>query len=327
MEKGKLRIDITSNSEFLASILPIEIRDANHRQVVVNPEHRTFELDPGLYSVRAVLNDGRLNEQYVKVAEGKTESLKFQLTKGDTPLEGTATANAPPARILELVGAEHTSTDGNRMIFVPTEPLTGVPQVTLEAADHRYTLSLPVNPMANYPENSCEIRVVSPTRGGVHIAVQLAPERMVASTLERMVEAGHVEQYSGLAEQGSEMLAEKYRDPVGAALGGLVLHRLSKLEHLQSWVENLARDFAWLPDGKVLLAALLRYQEPARGLEVLLEAAERRMVFSDGLSLTLELLRRWPDPASQTRREGILDSLSHQVSTTLWGEVVLQQKV
>ena len=44
---------------------------------------------------------------------------------------------------------------------------------------------------------------------------------------------------------------------IAVALGGLTLHRYGRLRERQDWIENLARDFAWIPDGRILLAALL----------------------------------------------------------------------
>lgn len=112
-------------------------------------------------------------------------------------------------------------------------------------------------------------------------------------------------------------------DPPGAALGGYILHQAGQLQEKQGWVENLARDFQWLPDGRILLAALLRRDsssaEQNRGLGLLLSATENRPLFTDGLSLGMELLRRWPDEASRGQRFERLDYLAGLSAGTDWG--------
>jgi len=132
---------------------------------------------------------------------------------------------------------------------------------------------------------------------------------------------------SDILDQASDLLLEKYFDPPGAALGGLTLYRIDLLTKLRSWIENLSRDFMWLPDGSILLAALLRQSsdlsERRRGLSLLLSAAGQRPMYTDGLSLALELLRRWPDDPSRLQRQELVERLAIYAAYADWNAISL----
>lgn len=125
--------------------------------------------------------------------------------------------------------------------------------------------------------------------------IELPAARRVTRALHGMIESGKLGPAIELADHSAALLASKYQDPIGAAYGGLMLQRFGALDRHADWVENLARDFAWLPDGQILLAAVLARRDPARGLAALLDATRTPCtVFSDAFSLALSLLRRWP---------------------------------
>ncbi len=125
--------------------------------------------------------------------------------------------------------------------------------------------------------------------------IELPPARRVTNALRGMIDSGKLGAAIELADRSTELLAYKYSDPIAAAYGGLMLQRFGALDRHAAWIENLARDFAWLPDGRILLAAVLARREPARGREVLLDVTRSPFtVFSDAFSLAVSLLRRWP---------------------------------
>jgi hypothetical protein len=130
-----------------------------------------------------------------------------------------------------------------------------------------------------------------------------------------------------LLDQAAELLLGKYLDPAAATLGGLTLHRFGRLRERQGWIENLARDFAWIPDGRTLLAALLMYdadeREQARGLDLLVGAAEARPLYTDGLALATDLLRRWPGEHRSDERAERLERLAAYACVTDWDSVPL----
>jgi hypothetical protein len=78
------------------------------------------------------------------------------------------------------------------------------------------------------------------------------------------------------------LLAEKYSDPTGAALGALILYKVGRLGGWTGWVENLVRDFEWLPDGKILLANLLfdRKERTELALQLALRASRQTILYN-----------------------------------------------
>jgi hypothetical protein len=157
-------------------------------------------------------------------------------------------------------------------------------------------------------------------------------ERRVTRARVGMFEGGHVKVALELAKEGAELLASKYQDPTSAAYGGLMLYRYGRLRDQADWVENLARDFEWLPDGRVLLSAMLaqsvNLRDQERGLETLLDVTKQPlMVFSEAFSLALKLLRRWPGNPWEAKRDERLETLApfaarydyeSQLSTLRW---------
>jgi hypothetical protein len=93
-----------------------------------------------------------------------------------------------------------------------------------------------------------------------------------------------------------------------------MLYRFGALDAYAAWVENLAHAFAWLVDGRILLAAVLARSssqaERDRGFDVLLRAVEQPWtVFSEAFSLALSLLRRWPEESMRPRARESLAAL------------------
>jgi hypothetical protein len=94
-----------------------------------------------------------------------------------------------------------------------------------------------------------------------------------------------------------------------------------------SWVENLARSFDWLPDGKVIFARLLYDNESDRSqaLQLAIQASAQRMLYSESYSILLDLLRRWPEATDDMARRQAVDRLASQSSYMDWGSICLSQ--
>lgn len=101
----------------------------------------------------------------------------------------------------------------------------------------------------------------------------------------------------GSLDSALEMLFNKYKNPLGAAAGGYVLIGSMKRDEKQDWhrwIENLRRDFEWLPDGAIQSAWIKLKQgnlETNRGeaREALFQAYDRGFpYFSLGLQWLID---------------------------------------
>lgn len=232
-----------------------------------------------------------------------------------------------PVEIIELRSCAVERAEGASFIFVPEAPVDDTPLAVLSYGGTRVSVSLPVNPTDGYPGNACVVAVTSGAGGTNRIVTRFAEQRRVASAIDGLLRSDRFLCDSDLLDQATEALRGKYRDPPAAALGALTLHRLGRLRERAIWVENLARDFRWLPDGRVLLAAVLcrdeSRSERGRALDGLLEASGHRMMLTDGLALLLDLLRRWPDGEGEADRHGALALLARDVPGVDWDATFL----
>ena len=331
---GTLKVAVDSQSYLLGNNLPVEIRDGGHDLVGTLRGTGELALPGGLYSVSAMLGDGRLHTQTTLVNPGKEARVEFLQADGPGAAKGRTrrlrgAAIEDDGAVLESVeGATIHSQDEGRWVFVPMPGITVVPVALFTRGEQTARVSLPVNPLDGFPRNSCVVEAdVAGGRFALHTF--LAPERRVASTIEGMLLSGEVLRGAEVMRKATAMLAEKYSDPVGAALGGLLLHRIGHLEARSDWVRNLAGSFKWLPDGRILRSALLAANEDAdkrsEGLEMLLGAARQRVMFTDGFSLLLNLLRRWPYMEALDERKQLLEELSATTAGIDWRAIALTE--
>jgi hypothetical protein len=283
-----------------------------------------------LYSVEIISHLGERLSQVVSIESGEPTRADFS----DRPLgRRSATrrggypdhlrSDGPEVGEVELVGVEgcelRSEVDGRSWEFVPTPPLETVPTATFNLpAQRTAVVSLPLNPRGEYPLSACTVTYELSTR---QLITTFAPERRTSTTLGGMLRTGEFITGSRVLSEASQLLFYKYQDPPGAALGGLTLHRVGRLATRAGWVSNLARSFPWLPDGAILRAAL-DLQDPlasreGKALDALLEAAARRPMFTDALSLAMELLRRWP-PGRDAERAARLAGLARYSAGADW---------
>ncbi len=293
------------------------------------------ELPAGAYTVECALPDGSKLSQTVEVRSGDDQTVTFEHADAASPPFEPITRDLVPTRrrtrgqtrrrlpdgtdrgvpahrprIVTVTDAEHVvvgTGDGVSWAFQPAADLRDVPTADLVTASGREVrVSLPVNPTTGYPRNSCVVT----SSDDADLQIRFAPERQVASALVVILEQDELGTSTNVFTGAADALLRKYDDPAGAALGGLTLHRLGRLTEREEWVENLAASFPWLPDGQILLAALLQHdadpKQRARGLAVLLSVATQRPLYTDGLALAVDLLRRWDDdPSAGPRREAL----------------------
>jgi hypothetical protein len=238
------------------------------------------------------------------------------------------------ARLIEVNGASLFRESPGLWVFgCEMQPdLDAVPTAVIQIGDRMTRISLPINPKAGSavfnPDNSCVVKVEE-TRTGAHVHAWISPERTVANALQNALASGYVLRAAEVADEAVELLRDKYSDPIGAALGGLILHKVGRLEKRIRWVENLARDFDWLPDGKVMLAHLLQNDESAldRALELAIQASAQRMLYAESYSLLLDLLRRWKRESDREVRKQPTDELASVAPYIDWESICLSQVI
>jgi hypothetical protein len=238
----------------------------------------------------------------------------FEMAADSVQLEVESVTECEVTRQLGASGVE----------FAPKrDTLNAIPTAVVTVGNRRFEMSLPLNPKGGQP-GTCECLVAGVREHGQEsVRMSFAPERAVCVMVDGMLRNSSVHSATALFQQAAGLLFDKYKDPTGAALGGLALHGMGRLAERARWVENLAQNFPWLPEGRILRSALLvGSRDPAerRGaLSMLLSATLERPLYTDGLSLAMELLRRWPDDDdSRDIRMARLDRLADLSAYADW---------
>lgn len=355
-QEGKISVEVVSDSMFFGYHVPVEVRDSQLRLVTRSTSERQFPLQSGLYEVSAVLEDGRRYQQLVQVHDGQTVYVTFGSIENNQAPERALEAASPEipvyhrpryiqkmdaisdlgnesttgvtTQLLEVTGASLLRESRLLWVFGSQTKLDAVPTALIQYGDRKFRISLPISPEHGFPENSCVVKVEE-TRLGVHVNAWIAKERTVANALQNILASGYLIDAADVASNALELLRDKYSDPTGAALGALILYKVGRLETWMSWMENLARDFDWLPDGKVLLARLLYNNETdrERALELAMKASSQRMLYGECYSLLLDMLRRWPRSIDRDNRRQAIDRLITQAADVDWDSICLSQVI
>lgn len=353
---GQITVDLESRSVFLGRAVPIEVRDSGMRLIARADNSRTLDLPAGLYEVSAVLEDGCKHSALVQVSGGEKTPVQLAPDRDTRVIAAVAEAEgvssqhyerprftrsmasalgteaklvsegAAEAQLVAVQGASLLRETRTIRVFQCVPPANAVPTALFQVGERRLRISLPIGSGGGSTPDTCAVRIErSPT--GVHAQAWISPERTVANALQNMLSSGYVLEAARVADDAVELLRDKYQDPAGAALGALLLYKTGRLQRLESWVENLARDFAWLPDGKVLLARLRYEREAASGvaLGLALEASRQVMLFAESYSLMLDLLRRWPHAEASKTRQEALERLANDSPDIDWESTCLSQ--
>ena len=213
------------------------------------------------------------------------------------------------------------------IVRYPNRQPDTVPSALFKLGDDHYDMSLPLNQEGTRPDlRAC---AVNPVReyGRDRIRVSFLADRELCVMMDGLVRSNAASSAVEMFEAASDLVTGEYTDPVGAALGGLTLHRLGRLRQPEEWVMHLAEHYPWLPDGQILCAALLmqspKLTDRSRGLDLLLSATQNRPLYTDALSLAMELLRRWPDPEQLDMRTERLEFLAARWALADWDAVNL----
>jgi len=350
---GKLRIEVDSDSVFFGHSVPIEIRDSRMRLVEHAASEREFKLPIGLYQVSAILEDGQEHTELVKISQGDTTTTRIGpfeqeplaskvLTERPTgshrykaprftqrvetidETEMEPAAEGIEVQLLDVQGAKMVRDTRTLWIFECEDAVDSVPAATVKVGDTTTVVSLPTSPGGGPTPNLCAVRVEKTTTG-VRATSWISPERTVANALQNMLASGRLPHAAQMADEATELLRDKYSDPTGATLGALILHKVGRLNRLQSWVENLVNDFGWIPDAKILLAVMLfdDRSDLAGALELATQASQQRILYAECYSILLDLLRRWPEEYEWELRVPSLMALTEQSSYVDWESICL----
>lgn len=365
---GSVSVSVESESHYFGYAVPIEIRDAS-MQLIKRGPFRSLDLPAGLYQVSAVLEDGREHSRLVQVRGGANTVVRFgtrrpastgPVSKVDTaalPTAGSAMtfakssvlqqrsmrfteradaedgpaaaeeAGTTPASLVDVQGAHLKRQTSTLWIFECAPMVTAVSTATMQVGKRRWSISLPTSPSMGAP-NLCAVRV-DPAPSGAHVTAWVSSERTVANALQNMLASGQLASAATMADEATRLLRDKYEDPTGATLGALILRRVGRLSRYESWMENLARDFAWIPDGKILLASLLfeRRSDLDRAHGLALQAAKQRILYTESYSILLDLLRRWPREADRSGHADAMARLAAHSPYIDWNSTCFSRSV
>ena len=167
-------------------------------------------------------------------------------------------------------------------------------------------------------ENECNVVLTKLPDGRYSMDIHL--QNTDADLLLRYWEQGLWQRAAGVADStaisAETLLNGKRRHPIAAAVGAYALLRLSELDRLHDWTENLMKWFEWLPDGLAIrgehLARLGRHKE---ALRVLCEMPKRGLpYFSDGLSYAIDRLRLYLSADGESLKSENLDKARHTLA-------------
>ena len=298
---GRLRARLDIPSWRLSQNLPIEIRDSRLRLLGEFKNDQIVELKPGWYEVSAVLNDGLRHSETVRVIAGELQDVALGVRADALMPKGFAASDTLVSRDdtheFEFLGADEATLeyrDSDRWIFLPKNSTPkSMPIAHIRIGKDKLNISLPVNPLG-YDERASCVMTFDQHDHNVRVRAGFHPERIVSTAIHNMVEKRQFAQANAAAEVTAEdMLQSKYQDPVGAALGAIIMYRAGTLARRQAWLNNLQRDFDWLPDGKILLAALVSRSDAELAVDLLVRASVQRPLFTESFSILFGALREW----------------------------------
>jgi hypothetical protein len=364
-KSGHLDVTVDSTSSFLSTNLPYVVRDA--RLAVVHTGTvggGRIKLPEGLYSVEVMAPNGTQTTSVVQVqpndtarvdvpAEAGTPTdiaevpsrswgpagqwalqpsggvrhdphLELEAIRGPLPLD-----RAPIPTLVAQSGCMHHQIGDTSWEFLPANPFEQVATAVFTFGARLIEMSLAVNPLGGGSAElqACRVDRVQDPDGIYRLRMSFAAGRALCVTMDGLLRNKSASAAADLLEKATGLLWGKYDDPPAAALGGLILHGMGRLDERAQWARNLAHSFRWLPDGQILYAALLMkdpdQEKLSEGLQLLLSATTKRPLYTDGLSLAMELLRRWPDDESLPLRTERLASLAKYSAYADWDSINL----
>ncbi|MCP4897204.1 MAG: hypothetical protein GY906_09570 [bacterium] len=333
---GQLRARLDVPSHQLQRTMPIEVRDSRLALVVRVRHSETIDLLPGWYEVSAVLDDGKRHSETVQVTVGGREEVELRVDREELLPSNKAWiagrglltfAGVGSVELVEVEGAELRSKSEEYWEFVPKdrEP-ESMPWARLRFRDETLSVSLPVNPRGHGDLAACSATFAY-TNDRFDVRAGFHHKRIVSTAILNMIDRGQFAHATRAAEQTAEdMLMSKYQDPVGAALGAIIMFRAGTLGTREGWLRNLTSDFDWLPDGKVLLAALPGAGDCEEKADLLLRASEQRLLFTESFSLLFDALRCWKSDHRRDEIDRALEDVGKVAHEADWNAFMLTRR-
>lgn len=278
-----------------------------------------FELEPGIYGIRASVGSGGSVHGIVEVSGPQTQHALpiHELSPHeshewahfaraiDTPREarlGDAAYDGVWMRVWERDSAGWSIPKAFRQGIVrDTASAEGV-TYRFDPPDRNHFfalqsggLNVPWRITALPPTHEVRLLLQPSDRGGTD------PLDVVASSLDWRVETllslmdrgdmSSAKSWASESHLAEEMLQGKVADPASAAVGGYFLLKVRDLRRMHGWAANLANWFDWLPDGCVIHAWQLMSEERTpetlgRARDQLVKAVRRGFpLYTEGLRL------------------------------------------
>ena len=313
--------------ELMGAPVVVEVLDGNlhliARQAVTVGYQHYFEVSAGRYGVHALLPSGRSLTDSVAVDEGAPspyvmdlseiaphEFLRRTVVLKSALFETPRRLNEPTYRSIwvrlwarskgswgvEQWPQPETSWDSDAVRYWFQ---TGRRQYMLQIGGPQIPWRMVSLPATQRLEVSIRL---SGSRDEPELTVTVATDNNPAEAMLGYLSLGALGHAELVSKQSEALLFGKAADPAAAAVGGYYLLRMSDLERLHNWPQNLANWMQWMPDGAVIHAwQLIREQQEAEerseeafsiGRARLLEAVERGTpVYTEGLRLLVAGLK------------------------------------
>jgi len=314
-----VRFELDPELEKIGPEIPVEISPAYFFRATNTTSSKTIELQPGRYLVTPRVPGVEGITQLVNVSAEDMLTVKLE-AKSNKPAP-----DVPLARTPGFLGAARRMAFEAPLSYVRSSffPIS-VRVFRGNVFDHVEAVQLLLSQSESLERTGAQVRVRVPPQEEPTIAQllvfgmppinlvlpiakevgcalfvhQRTPEPLIACSIEqpqaRLLLAwrnsGHLSQAQTMLQSGSlseQLLFEKTKDPIAAAVGAYTLLRMGEVEKLHDWTNNLMERFPKMPDGAVIrgehLARLGRHEEAA---EAFLAVKRRGMpIFLDGVYL------------------------------------------
>ncbi len=278
----------------------VDVFNSDLELVTKARSRQTIELEEGSYSIAATMPDGSRVTDLVNVESDSTAAVllhwqqtaksqaaaKARMRSVSKSGKGTAAqsfdlrfiewkdgwvplAQIPTVEVLDVDKSALELVVSMRIHLVPGDLREVVRFAEINIAGMgRTAVSLPLAPATD--AEVCQLDLaIAPAHVETSFRFLGSPE---AELTARLLESRQVDEAANVGVLKA-LLAGKRRDPIGATLAALALHKKGEAdEQTEEWTGNLADWFSWIPDAHVLRSAAFAR---ARDLNATLTAAEK----------------------------------------------------